>query len=136
MVRILLGVVVGFIVWSIIWVGSDQTLVTLSPEWYGAFTHAAERSLVNGVAIDAIDPMIYLLNLLRSIITSIIAGYMCALAAGEYRRSTMVLGIILVLVGIAVEVAFRNAAPFWYHILFVIFLYPMAMLGGRLRRSS
>ena len=45
----------------------------------------------------------------------------------------MVLGIILVLVGIGVEYMFWNLAPAWYHILFVLFLFPMTVLGGKLR---
>ncbi len=44
--KIILGVIVGFIVWSIIWVGTDALLTTFSPDWYGKnsieFQKAAE----------------------------------------------------------------------------------------------
>jgi hypothetical protein len=134
MARIIFGVIVGFIVWSIVWVGSEQTLASVWGE-YGEHSRSAEKAFTNGESLDS-SPVIALVNLIRSFITSILAGYMAALVAGEYRRTTMILGIILVLVGIAVEYMFWNLAPAWYHILFVLFLLPMTMLGGRLRRSQ
>lgn len=135
MVRIILGVIVGFIVWSIVWVGSEQVLASLSPDWFGKHGFEAEKAFRNGTVFES-DPIIALIGLLRSFVTSIIAGYMAALVAGEYRRSTMILGVILVVVGIAVLYMFWNLAPVWYHILFVLFLIPMTILGGRLRRSN
>ncbi len=135
MVRIILGVIAGFIVWSIVWVGGDATLVSFSPGWYGKHTVAAELALANGTTL-ASDPMISIVNLGRSFLTSIIAGYMAALVAGEYKRSTMILGFILIAVGIAVEYLMWNVAPIWYHFVFVLFLLPMTILGGRLRRPN
>jgi hypothetical protein len=130
-----LGVIVGFVVWSIVWVGGEALLAKVSPDWLGAYSLAAEKALVNGTEL-ALDPAIAAIHLVRSFITSIIAGYMAALAAGEYKRSTLILGILLVLVGVAVEYMTLAIAPLWYHILFVIFLIPMTMLGGKLRRPS
>lgn len=134
MVRIILGVIAGFIAWSVVWVGSEQMLGKIWAE-YGAHSLDAERALTNGTALDS-SPAIAIANLIRSFLTSIIAGYLAALVAGEYKRSTMILGVILVAVGIAVEYMFWNLAPAWYHVLFVLFLLPMTILGGRLRRTS
>lgn len=134
MARIIFGVIVGFIVWSIVWVGSEQTLARLWGE-YGQHTLAAERALTNGEPLET-STTIVIVNLIRSFITSILAGYMAALVAGEYRRTTMILGVILLAVGIGVEYMFWNLAPVWYHILFLLFLIPMTILGGRLRRSQ
>ena len=102
MARIIFGVIVGFIVWSIVWVGSEQTLAALWPA-FGEHSRAAERALTNGEALNS-SPVIALVNLIRSFITSILAGYIAALVAGEYSRTTMILGIILVLVGIGVSI--------------------------------
>lgn len=132
--RIIIGVIVGFVVWSIVWVGGEQTLANLWPK-FGNYSREAEKALINGTSVES-NPVIVLVNLVRSFLTSIIAGYMTTLVAGEYKRSTMALGIILVLVGVAVEYMFWNVAPAWYHILFVLFLYPMTVVGGRLRRSN
>ncbi len=135
MVRIALGVIVGFIVWSIVWIGSDVTLGAVSPGWLGKHSADAQKAMADGTTL-VTEPLIGVINLLRSFITSIIAGYMTALVAGEYKRSTMILGIILLVAGIAVQSMAWSLAPAWYHILFVLFLIPMTILGGRLRRSS
>ncbi len=135
MLKIILGVVVGFIVWSIVWIGSDSLMGAIFPDWWGRHSLAIQAAFVDG-STPQHDNMISLVMLIRSIITSVIAGYMAALVAGEYRRSTMILGIILVIVGISVEGLTWRMAPAWYHIIFVLLLYPMTVLGGRLRRSS
>ncbi len=135
MVKVIFGIIAGFIVWSIVWVGGDATFANFSPGWYAKHSAAAELALANGTTL-ASDPLISVVNLGRSFLTSIIAGYMAALVAGEYKKSTMILGVILVAVGIAVEFLMWNIAPVWYHVLFVLFLLPMTILGGRLRRSN
>ena len=135
MLKIVLGVIVGFIVWSIVWVGSDALIANLSPDWWGRHSEAIKSAFEDG-STPQHDNMISLVMLIRSILTSIIAGYMAALVAGEYRRSTMILGIILVIVGLVVEGLTWRMAPAWYHIVFVLLLYPMTVLGGRLRRSN
>lgn len=132
--KIVIGVIVGFIVWSIVWVGSEPTLGKFWPE-YASHSIDVEKALTNGTAVET-NSVIAIANLIRSFLTSMIAGYLAALVAGEFKRSTMILGIILVAVGIAVEFMFWNVAPAWYHILFVLFLLPMTILGGRMRRSE
>ena len=54
MARIIFGVIVGFIVWSIVWVGSEQTLAALWPA-FGEHSRAAERALTNGEALNSSD---------------------------------------------------------------------------------
>jgi hypothetical protein len=133
--RIVLGVIVGFVVWSIVWIGSNALMEMLSPSWWGRHGESIRSAFADGSTPEH-DNMISLVMLIRSIITSIIAGYITALVAGEYRRSTMAFGIILVLVAIVIEGLTWRMAPAWYHIAFVLLLYPMTVLGGRLRRAS
>ncbi len=135
MLKIILGVIVGFIVWSIVWVGTHQLFIMLFPEWYGTHAAAGEAALTSGQPLDS-PISILAINLLRTIFTTVIAGYMAALVAGEYSRSTLILGVVLLLVGIPVQYMAWNLAPAWYHILFLALLIPMTILGGRLRRSS
>ena len=134
MIRIILGVIAGFIAWSIIWLGSEQVLSVAWPE-YGRHTLAAETAFINGASLET-STAIVVVNLIRSFLTSIIAGFLAAVVAGESRRPTLVLGVILLLVGIAVEYAFWNLAPAWYHIVFLVAIIPMTMLGGRLKSSA
>ena len=134
MVKIVLGVIAGFVAWSILWVGSDQVLMTASPNWYGAHQLGFEKAITNGESFTA-DTTILIMHLVRSAIVSIMSGFLAAFIAGENRRAPMILGVILLLVGIAVEAYAWNYAPAWYHILFVLLLIPMAMLGGKLKQD-
>lgn len=136
MVRIALGVIVGFLVWSILWVGGEAFLANIiSPGWLGVYASDAEKALVNKTPFQP-DATIASIYLVRSIVTSIIAGYLCLLVAGEFKRSTAILGVILLAVGIMVQVMSWAVAPIWYHFLFLFLLVPMTILGGRLRRSN
>lgn len=135
MVRIILGVVAGFIAWSILWLGGQTIMEMLSPDWIAKHYRAVEAAFATGEKFDG-DATIEIINLVRSFITSILSGYMAALVAGEYRRSTLALGILLLIVGIAVEALVWNLAPVWYHLIFIVALIPMTILGGKLRRSS
>jgi hypothetical protein len=103
--------------------------------WYGKYSEAVQAAFAQGTTLEA-DPLINIINLVRSFFTSIVAGYICALVAGEYGRSTMILGVILLAVGIVVQYFGWNLAPIWYHLIFLLMLIPVTILGGRLRRSA
>ncbi len=69
MVRIILGVIVGFIVWSIVWVGSEALLASLSPDWLGKHSLDAQKALAAGIPLEsANDAGIAIINLIRSFI--------------------------------------------------------------------
>jgi hypothetical protein len=133
MVRIILGVVVGFIVWSILWVGSDFLLMAISPDWWGKNLKSMEDALNNKQPFMS-DSTILIFSLIRSIICSIISGYIAALIAKENNKSTLFLGILLVAFGIYMQSIFWNLAPLWYHIPFLVLLIPMTILGGKLKK--
>jgi uncharacterized membrane protein YeaQ/YmgE (transglycosylase-associated protein family) len=135
MLRIILGIIVGFIAWSIIWVGSDQFLASISRDWYGAHQDKVALAVVNGESFNP-DFTIVLISLVRSIIASIMAGFLAAVVAGENRRSPLILGVILLAVGIAVQVHLWNVFPVWFHVVFWALLIPMTILGGKLKQSS
>jgi hypothetical protein len=135
MLRIILGVIAGFIAWSILWVGSDQLLQTFSPRWYGAHQDRVALAVVNGESFTS-DTTILIIGLVRSAITSIMAGFIAAVVAGENRRSPLILGIILVIVGIAVQVHLWNVFPIWFHVIFWLMLIPLTILGGRMKQTA
>lgn len=131
MVRIILAVVVGFIVWSILWVGSDQVLRGASKE-YGAHQYALEMAIDNGTPFAA-DNSIMLIGIARSIIFSLMAGFLAAFIANENRKTTLILGVLILLIGLLVQGMLWNYYPVWYHAVFLILLIPMIVIGGRLR---
>ena len=135
MLRIILGIIVGFVAWSILWVGSNEVLVTLSPAWWGAHQTAFERAWTNGEAFSA-DSTIMIINLLRSFAISIISGFLAAVVANETKRTTLVLGVLLLLFGLFVQISAWRLIPIWYHFLFLFMLIPMTIAGGRLKASK
>ena len=136
--RIILGVIVGFIAWSILWVGGDEALTTLSPAWYGAHQPVVEDAVFKISRENPIVVSVYVLvfNLVRSIITSLLSGYLAAFVANENNRTTMILGVLLLLVGVGVQVMAWSLFPIWYHLIFLIMLIPMTIAGGKLKKTS
>ncbi|MGB7207623.1 MAG: hypothetical protein WBD27_03080 [Pyrinomonadaceae bacterium] len=135
MVRIVLGVIVGFIAWSILWLGSDQVLRSASPGWYGAHELRFEGAKINETPFVA-DTMMLILHLVRSVIISFMSGFLAAIVANESKKTTLVLGILLLAFGIFVQLDVWKFIPVWYHFLFLFLLIPMTMMGGKLKRST
>ena len=134
MVRIILGVIVGFIVWSILWVGSDAVFSVISPDW----SKASEdfRAAVENKTPYALSSTVLLALLVKSFIVSIISGFIAAVIARENTKSTLVLGVLLLLFGIFVQASYWNYMPLWYHIPFLVLLIPMTILGGKFRLNK
>ena len=133
MMRIIAGIIVGFIVWSILWTGSDALLGAISPKWYGE--HQTEfGAAVTGNQSFVPDSTILFLGLIRSVIFSLVSGYIAALIAGENTKSTVGLGVLLLLFGIFIQSIFWNYVPLWYHIPFLLLLVPVTILGGKLKK--
>jgi len=135
MIRIILAVIVGFVAWSIMWVGSERVLSIASPDWFGANQIAFEKATLNKEAYTP-DTTILVLNVVRGTIVTIITGFLAALIARENRRSTLILGILLVAFGLVVVVMTWHIIPLWYHVVFTLMLIPMTIVGGRLKSFS
>lgn len=136
--RIILGVIVGFVAWSILWVGGEGALSSLSPTWYGAH-HPPMEEVANRVT--RLNPIemsfsILILDLVRSIVTSLISGYLAAFVANENNRTTMILGVLLLLVGLGVQIMAWSMFPIWYHLVFLLMLIPMTIAGGKLKKTA
>jgi len=133
--RIILGVIVGFIAWSILWVGGDEMLAILSPAWYGTHKLAFEKAAFNNTPFEASSTML-VFHIVRSVIASLLSGYLAAFAANENRRTTLILGILLLIVGIAVQSSVWSILPIWYHLAFLLLLVPMTVAGGYLKKTT
>ena len=133
--RIILGVIVGFIAWSIIWVGGNEVLASLSPGWYGAYKLQFEKAAFNNTPFEASSIMM-IFHLFRSVIASLLSGFLAAFVANENRRTTMILGVILLVVGIIVQSMVWNLLPIWYHLIFLLLLIPVTIAGGYLKKTT
>jgi hypothetical protein len=135
MLRIVLGVIAGFIAWSIVWVGSEKVLSAIWPEWYGAHQLAFEAAVAHGGQFKA-ETTILLMNIVRGSAVSVMSGFLAARIARENRLSPIILGVLLVAFGLLIVVMSWPYVPIWYHVIFTALLIPMTILGGKLKSAA
>lgn len=122
--KTVLAVIAGFILWSILWVGSDALLVSLSPSWYGE-------------GLKHFSQMILAFSLLRSIGCSLIAGYLAGKMVGHFKLAPpLALGLLLLAFGLFVQSQYWHLIPLWYHLAFLSLLIPFTLLGARLAKGA
>ena len=123
MVRSVLAVLAGVVVWSALWIPFSLGMQAAFP--------------------DVIDPERYLGHvptllsyIVASFLFSVIAGYLTALAAkAQPVQHTVWLGVVQLLIGIGFEASYWNLLPVWYHLVFLALLLPGNVLGGVLQRN-
>ncbi len=134
MVRIILGAIVGFIVWTFLLLGSDQIWIALSPDWYGRHQTDFGLAVTNKTPFTA-DTAVMIIAVIRSAIFSLVTGLIAALIAKENFKSPLLLGVFLLAFGCFIHSMILNNVPVWYHILILLPLIPLTILGGKLRKS-
>ncbi len=134
MVRIVLGVIAGFLAWMIVWVGGEKILSAIWPA-FGVHQAAFQTAIETGGRFTA-DSTMLLVHVVLGSIVSVIAGFLAALVAGENKRAPMVLGFLLLAMGVLKLVMSWPYAPIWYHVVFTAILLPMAMVGGKLKTTA
>ena len=135
MLKIVLGVIAGFVAWSIIWVGSDPVLAMAWPS-YAKHQAEAELALANGDSYAA-DTTIMIVRLAISIAASLMSAFLAVVIAGENRRTPIALGILLLIVGIGFQVGLLwKIMPIWFHVIFLALLLPMSIVGGKLKKAA
>ena len=131
--RIILAIIVGFILWSILWVGSDALMSLISADW--GKTSADFRAAVENKTPYTLSAAVLVALLVKGFIVSIISGFAAALIARENVKSTLILGVLLLIFGIFVQAVHWNYMPLWYHIPFLVMLIPMTIFGGKLKKN-
>jgi hypothetical protein len=130
MLRIVLGVISGFVAWLLAWVGSEKILSAIWPA-FGTHQRAFEEAIKNGGQFTA-DTTMLLTHIVLGSIVSVISGSVAALIASENKRAPLVLGFLLLAVGLLKAVMSWPYVPIWYHVIFTAMLLPMAIMGGKL----
>ena len=134
MLRIVLGVIAGFISWLIVWVAIEKIISAIWPA-FGVHQAEFQAAIENGGQFTANTAML-LVHIVLGSIVSVISGFLSALIAGENRRAPLVLGLLLLAMGLLKAVMSWPYVPIWYHVLFTAILLPMAILGGKLKTTA
>lgn len=135
MIRIILAVIVGFIAWTIIWLGSDWVL-TMTFDWYAKEQNQFMLAAYSEKGTFQASLSMLLMGIGRSVFASFLVGYLTALIAGENRRSTLILGVLLVATGIYFQAMAWNYLPIWYHLVFLLLLIPVTVAGGKVKKFT
>ncbi|MDI1242100.1 MAG: hypothetical protein PSX80_09290 [bacterium] len=134
MLKIVLGVIAGFVAWSVLWLGTDQVLIMASPGWYGMHQDNFQLAMVNQDPFEP-DTTILIMHLVRAAIISIMSGFLAAFIAGENRKTPLILGVLLLAFGLMVQVMAWTYLPIWYHVAFLGMLIPFTVLGGKIKKT-
>lgn len=119
MARAVLAVVVGFVVWTALWLGGAMVVAMV----FGLDLTAG--------GLRETGPLAAFVAL--SVVCSLAAGVTCSAVNGRRcGRAVPVLAGVLLLVGIGVQVPAWADFPVWYHLVFLVLLVPMTLVGGRL----
>lgn len=120
MTRAVTGVIVGYLVWSVLWLGGNAVFFTEAGNVVGGGErYAVVAALVGAIAL--------------SLVCSIAAGFTAATIAKERGRvAVLVVAVLLLATGVAVQLGVWALMPAWYHLTFLILIVPVCMLGGRI----
>lgn len=117
------AVVAGFVLWTVLFLGSNSLLSIATPESFNPDGSTDSAGLL-------------VLVLVLSMVYSVISGWTTArIAPAKAFASGVVLGILLLVVGIGVQIQFWDTMPLWYHLLFLGALVPAVLVGYRLVTS-
>lgn len=135
MLKIITGAIVGFVVWTVLLLVSDQIWLAISPDWYGRHQNELVAAINNKAAYTA-NSLILLIAVVRSAIFSVITGFIAALIAKENFKSPLLLGMFLLAFGCFVHSMILTNVPLWYHALILLPLIPLTIIGGKLRKRN
>ena len=123
MIRAILGIVVGFLIWSAIWVGGGMLFLT-----------EAQKTMKEGKFYDQTMPLVGAIAL--SVVASLVSGALCALIARKKSRGpALALALALLGTGVAVQASVWKLEPVWFHLTFLLVLVPMTLAGAGLIKS-
>jgi hypothetical protein len=122
MLRIIAGVLIGYAVWTVIWVGTHSTLF-----------HAAGEAAARGEPITQTNVLVGMLVL--SVVCSIGAAIVCGTISRRSEFAAAMLSAFLLLTGLGVQIAAWKLFPVWYHLIFLsivpVVTYKLATRTGR-----
>src|SRR5215467_3644027 len=74
------------------------------------------------------------LRLVLGLVSSLCAGFVCALIAGRSKTAPKITAAIMVILFLPVHYMLWTKFPVWYHLFFLISLAPTVLIGAALRK--
>lgn len=120
--RLIAGIACGFAAWFVIFVGTDTILKKI---WT---TYA-----VSSETVRYSNTLLFLL-LAISLACSFAAGYVATWIAQENRKSTWLLGAVLVAAVVFFRLTDWNNIALWFNVSLLVSITPFTILGGYFRK--
>lgn len=121
MLRSVLAVAAGVIVWMVTALGTDRIVLNVFAE------HVLEGGRVENTGM-------LLLTLGYATAFEVLAGYVTAWVAGRAEmQHALALALVQLTFGVIATIVFLETAPLWYHVGSLALVIPAVMLGGMLR---
>ena len=125
MLRSILAVIAGVVVWMVTAFGTDMIVFRLFPQ----FVDSATRRVDN-------VPLLFLM-LAYCLAYSVLGGYVTGTIARRREvPHAFVLGLLQLAMGTAATVANWETAPAWFHLALLALLVPANVAGGQWRAVS
>jgi hypothetical protein len=122
MLRLILGMIVGVVVWGIV-----VTILNLGLRHGWSDYAAVEKAMTFTL------PMM-IARLTESALSSLIAGAAASAISRERFNAALGAGIILLALFAPFHASIWTKFPIWYHLTFLLSLPVMSVIGGRLSR--
>ncbi|MEE8106046.1 MAG: hypothetical protein V3T86_10975 [Planctomycetota bacterium] len=127
MKRTILGSIVGYAVWTVLWLVGGMGLAAIFPSEHDVFTA--------GGSYDATNP------LLASLVLSIAASFLAGASARRVdskvgSRAAVFAALLLLLTGVGIQASVWNRMPLWYHVSFLVLIVPITLVGARPRSAA
>jgi hypothetical protein len=118
--RAILGVITGYVVWTVLWLAGNNLIFAGAAETVAGGEKLAEPGPLLGIVV-------------LSVVCSLAAGAAtAAIAKLKAGVSVLVMAVLLLLTGIGVQLSVWNLMPVWYHLVFLGLIVPVCMAGARL----
>ena len=117
MLRTVFAVIAGCAIWTTLWLVGNVVIARI---WPGV-ADPGEGPLPTGALHAALG---------LSVLCSSAAGF--ATAKGRPGKPVLIVGVLLLATGIAVQASMWDDMPLWYHLIFLVAILPLCLVGGRL----
>jgi hypothetical protein len=115
--RNVVAIIGGYVVWTVVWLGGNAGIKGSMPSRYDADGFSLDTTVLG-------------LALVLSVVCSVLSGWVAARLAHKPRGAAMILGGLLLATGLMVQISAWSKMPVWYHLIFLVLLYPMTMFGA------
>lgn len=133
--RVAMTVLAGFISWLFALIVGEQILSLLMPVQFGAPQSAFQDAIEKGSEFTP-QTLHLTLHVLVGIVASLLAGIVTAVIGRDHKRSSYILGWLLLFLGVFKAVVTWQLVPVWYHIAFTGLLFPATIIGSSLHRHA